>query len=157
MTVFYRPPSLFRMKVINPLVNFLVNRFGLGGQAKQDLIRILRVKGRTSGRVYEVPVRIALLENQRYLMSMLGESQWARNLRVVETAQLVVGTRVENVSAYELTAAEKSAFFLWYCRHPEYELRARYALKADTQHLTPTELERLASLYPVFRLDPVPS
>jgi len=156
MTTYYRPPSPFRVRIINPLVHFLVSRFGFGSQGEQDLMRILRVQGRISGRLYDVPLRIAVRDGQRYILSMLGESQWARNLRVVDMAQLIVGTLAENVRAYEITGPQKSDFLLWYCQHPEYELRARYALKVDTQHLTPAELERIAALYPLFHLESIP-
>jgi hypothetical protein len=42
---------------------------------------------------------------------------------------------------------------IWYCRHPQYAQRARYGLRADIEHLTQAEIERLARLYPVFRLE----
>jgi hypothetical protein len=100
-------------------------------------------------------VRIATWGGRRYILSMLGESQWARNLRVAGMAQLIVGTAVEPVTATEVHADDKAAFLTWYCRHPAYRLRARYGLRADTAHLTPAEIDRLARQYPVFRLESV--
>ena len=138
---------------INPVFRFLVLRFGLGSQEDQDSLRILRVRGRKSGRLYDVPVRIAMFHDQRYILSMLGDSQWVRNLRAVGIAQLIVGKQVEQVHATEIQGEQKAAFLMWYCQHPQYELRARYGLKANTKNLTPTELDRLAALYPVFRLE----
>jgi hypothetical protein len=148
-----RQPRFY--SVINPLLRFLVLQFGLGSRGNQDILRILRVRGRKSGRLYDVPVRIALLADRRYILSMLGESQWVRNLRVVGTAQLMVGNKVELIRADEILGQEKTAFLLWYMQHPQYAQRARYALKADTKHLTPDEVARLACLYPVFRLEPI--
>ena len=154
-TLNYPRLSHFFYGFINPILRFLVLRFGLGSQGDQDYMRLLRVQGRTSGRLYDVPVRIAVLDGQRYVLSMLGESQWVRNLRASGTAELVVGKAIERVRAQEIQGEEKTAFLRWYCQHPQYALRARYALKTDIKLLAPAEFERFARLYPVFRLEPV--
>jgi deazaflavin-dependent oxidoreductase (nitroreductase family) len=138
---------------INPILGLLVRRFGVGARGNQDVLRILRVRGRKSGRLYDVPVRVAMLAGRRYILSMLGESQWVRNLRAVGVAQLIVGKTVEQVCAYEVQGEEKAAFLTWYCQHPQYAQRARFALKVDIKHVTPAEIDRLAHLYPVFRLE----
>jgi hypothetical protein len=54
---------------------------------------VLRVRGRRSGRTYEVPVRIAGWNGQRYVVSVQGESQWARNLRAAGEAESTGGER----------------------------------------------------------------
>jgi F420H(2)-dependent quinone reductase len=138
--------------IVNPIVHLLVVQFGLGTSGDQDFLRILRVRGRKSGHIYDMPVRIAIMDGHRYLMSMLGETQWVHNLRAASMAQLLAGKSIEQVRVDEIKGDEKTAFFTWYCRHPQYVQRARYGLKADTEHLTPMEIERLARLYPVFRL-----
>lgn len=146
-----RTPLLY--SIVNPIFHFLVLQFGIGTSGDQDFLRILRVHGRKTGRIYEIPVRIAIMNGQRYLMSMLGETQWVRNLRASHSAQLLAGRIVERIRVDEIEGEEKSAFLTWYCKHPKYEQRARYGLKADIEHLTPIEIERLALLYPVFRLE----
>jgi deazaflavin-dependent oxidoreductase (nitroreductase family) len=153
---YYRPPTWVRTRLVNPLFRVLVLRAGLGrrGRGGQDLMRVLRVRGRRSGRVYDVPVRVATWNGQRHVLSMLGEAQWVRNLRAAGAAQLLVGRQVEPVVARELRAEEKAAFLTWYCQHPAYRLRARTALGADTANLTAAEIDRLARQYPVFRLEP---
>jgi deazaflavin-dependent oxidoreductase (nitroreductase family) len=138
--------------IVNPIVHLLVVQFGLGTGGDQDFLRILRVRGRKSGRIYEMPVRIAVMDGERYLMSMLGETQWVRNLRAAGAAQLLSDETIEQVRVDELNGEEKATFFSWYCKHPQYMQRARYGLKVDIEHLTPVELEGLARLYPVFRL-----
>jgi len=147
-----RQPRFY--SVVNPILRFLVLRCGVGSRANQDILRILRVQGRKSGRLYDVPVRIAVLNDRRYILSMLGESQWVRNLRAVGIAQLMAGKKVEPIRADEIQGQEKVAFLTWYIQHPQYAQRARYALKVDTKHLTPAEIGRMACLYPVFRLEP---
>ena len=71
-TIHKRRRVPFFYSVVNPIFHFLVLKFGLGTRADQDALRILRVRGRTTGRIYEIPVRIAKLDGQRYLLSMLG-------------------------------------------------------------------------------------
>jgi deazaflavin-dependent oxidoreductase (nitroreductase family) len=141
--------------VVNPILRFLVLRCGVGSRDNQDILRILRVRGRKSGRLYDVPVRIAVLNDRRYILAMLGESQWVRNLRAVDIAQLMAGKKVEPIRADEIQGEEKAAFLTWYIQ--QYAQRARYGLKADTMHVTPAEIARLARLYPVFRLEYIQS
>lgn len=141
-------------RLVNPIFRFLVLTFGLGSDDTQDALRILRVRGRTSGKLYDVPVRIAVMDDERYILSMLGNSQWARNLRAAHTAQLIVGKQVEQVHATELQGEQKSAFLRWYCQYPENAQRVRFAVRMDSNNLTPAEIDRLAPLFPVFHLTP---
>ena len=143
-------PVPFLYSIVNPIIHFLVLRFGLGADGDQDFLRVLRVRGRKSGRIYETPVRIAIMNGQRYILSMLGETQWVRNLRSAGKAQLLAGKSIESIRVEELTGEKKASFLAWYCEHPQYQQRARYGLKADTENLTSTEIERLSRLYPVF-------
>lgn len=151
---YYQPPTWVRVRLVNPLLRALVLRAGLGRRGDQNLMRVLRVRGRRSGRSYDVPIRIATWDGQRYILSLLGDSQWARNLRAAGAAQLLVGTSVEPVVAREIHAEEKAAFLTWYRQRPEHRLSVRYGLRADTANLTPAEVDRLAHQYPVFRLEP---
>jgi deazaflavin-dependent oxidoreductase (nitroreductase family) len=143
----------FFYSVVNPILHFLIIQFGLGTRGDQDVLRILRVRGRKSGRTYVMPVRIAKLDGQRYVISMLGESPWARNLRAVGGGLLRAGRNIESVHAEEIVGQEKATFLTWYCQYPEFAQRARYALKAGTDQLTPAEIDRLCRLWPVFRLE----
>jgi deazaflavin-dependent oxidoreductase (nitroreductase family) len=147
-----RQPRFY--SVVNPILRFLVLRCGVGSRANQDILRILRVRGRKSGRLYDVPVRVAVMGERRYILAMLGESQWVRNLRASGSAQLMASKKVEPIRADEIQGEEKAAFLTWYIQHPQYAQRARYGLKADTKHVTPEEIARLAGLYPVFRIYP---
>src|SRR5512133_950176 len=69
-TAYYKRPSWFRVRLINPLITIVVRRVGVGGSGA-DLLSILRVRGHQSGRLYEIPVRVAILDDHRYLVSML--------------------------------------------------------------------------------------
>ena len=47
-----------------------------------NYLETLEVNGRKSGRVFSLPVAIAIVDGQRYLVSMLGENvQWVQNVR----------------------------------------------------------------------------
>ncbi len=155
-TVKYRQPSHLVTtiyKVVNPLFRFLALRFGYQSHSAQDALRILRVRGRKSGKLYDTPIRLATFEGERYIISLLGDSQWARNLRTVGTAQLITGRTEESIHAHEIQGEEKMAFLTWYCQQPIHATSVRYGLGANTQQLTVGEIERLASLYPVFRVE----
>jgi deazaflavin-dependent oxidoreductase (nitroreductase family) len=151
----YRRPTWVRTRLVNPLLQVLVLRAGLGRRGDQNVMRVLRVRGRRSGREYDVPVRIASWDGKRYVVSLLGEAHWARNLRAAGAAQLLVGTQVEPVVAHEIRGGEKVAFLHWYCRHPAHRLSVRAGLKADPANLTSAEIDRLVQQHPIFRLDPV--
>jgi hypothetical protein len=47
---YYRPPTWVRTRLANPLFRVLVLRAGLGRRGDQNLMRVLRVRGRRSGR-----------------------------------------------------------------------------------------------------------
>jgi len=150
----YRRPTWVRIRLVNPLLRAMVLRGGLGSRGEQNVMRVLRVRGRRSGRQHDIPIRIAAWNGERHIVSLLGEAQWVRNLRAAETAQLLVGTTVEPVRAHEIDAEEKLAFLQWYCRQPEHRLSVRAGLKVDPGNLTPADLDRLVRQNPVFRLDP---
>jgi deazaflavin-dependent oxidoreductase (nitroreductase family) len=150
----YSRPTWVRVRLVNPLLRFLVRRAGLGRRGDRNLMRLLRVSGRRTGRSYEVPVRIAAWDGGRYVVSLLGEAQWVRNLRAAGVAQLLVGAQVEPVVAHEIRAEEKVAFLYWYCRQPDHRLSVRGGLKVNPANLTSAEIDRLVRQHPVFRLDP---
>ncbi len=161
MTTFYNlPVSRYRIKFykfMNPLMSFFVRQFGLGCRGV-DLLRVLRVRGRKSGRLYEVPVRVAVLNEQRYIVSMLGETQWARNLRASGTAHLLLGKMVEPIRTSEVQGEEKIALLTLLCQYKEFKQRGRYLLKVafkeKVKHLTSAEIDLLAGVWSVFRLEP---
>ena len=47
-----------------------------------NYLETLEVTGRKSGRTFSLPVVLAIVDGQRYLVSMLGDDvQWVRNVR----------------------------------------------------------------------------
>jgi deazaflavin-dependent oxidoreductase (nitroreductase family) len=123
-----------------------------GESADGSGLRVLEVRGRKTGRLYQHPVAVAAIAGRRYIVSLWGESQWARNLRAGPTAQLQVGRRVEPVEADELEGAEeKAALMLAISR--QYPFFARGYFKVDPEQVTLEQARELAARYPVFRIE----
>jgi deazaflavin-dependent oxidoreductase (nitroreductase family) len=85
-------------RLVTPLLRLLAGRFGLD----VDGIRVLEVRGRHSGTWYTTPVKVLTHAGQRYLVSLHGNSDWVRNLRVNPQARLRVGRHLQQVTAVEL-------------------------------------------------------
>jgi hypothetical protein len=85
----YLKPDAMTRRVANPLVSGLV-KIGIGVRGA----RILQVRGRTSGKVRSVPVNPLPLSGERYLVSPRGETQWVRNIRAANSAELRHGRKI---------------------------------------------------------------
>jgi deazaflavin-dependent oxidoreductase (nitroreductase family) len=146
----YRRPTRLRVHLWDPLARFMIRR-GLGDSHDGSGMRVLEVRGRKTGRLYERPVAVAAIGGHRYIVSVWGESQWARNLRAGATAKLRLGSRIEPVEAHELgEGEEKAAIMLAICR--QYRFFAR-DLKVDPKQVTIEEARELAARRPVFRIE----
>ena len=62
----------------------------------------LRVRGRSSGRTRTLPVRPVAVGDARYLVALLGDTNWARNLRASPTAVLVERRVEREIQAVEV-------------------------------------------------------
>jgi len=91
----YRKSGFFNNRVMNPLLA------GLG------LAPSIRVRGRTSGRLYTMPVLPLDYEGKRYLMAPRGNTQWARNLRAAGEGELRIRGRRHHFKAVEIPPAER--------------------------------------------------
>lgn len=102
MAPHYRAPGWFTRNVFNRTVSFLT---GHGVSVRGS--RVLAVKGRTSGAWRTTPVNLLEYDGRRYLVSVRGQGEWVRNLRVAAAGELRVGQRVESFRGRELTDDEK--------------------------------------------------
>ena len=76
---------------------------------------VLVVRGRRSGKQRFVPMDPPFEhEGQRYLISPLGDTHWARNLRAAGEAELRVEDRRERIRVIELQGAERDAIVSTY-------------------------------------------
>jgi hypothetical protein len=114
----YRRPSRARVHFWDPLARFMIRR-GPGARRREP--------GRQ---------RLAAVDGRRYIVSMWGESQWARNLRAGATATLGFGSRSEPIEGNELVdGEEKTAVVLAICR--QYPSIARAYFKVNPKQVTP--------------------
>ena len=141
----YLEPGWFTRNVFNRSVRRLT-RMGLSVYGSREL----RVRGRKSGEWRSNPVNLLALDEQRYLVSPRGLTQWVRNLRAAGTGELVVGRRHEAFRGEEIADPDKVDIIREYLRRWAWEVGAFFeGLDADS----PDEvIAAAASGFPVFRV-----
>lgn len=109
----------------------------------------LEVPGRRTGRLLEVPVVVADVDGERYLVAMLGQrAQWVRNVRAAGgLAVLRRGSR-EAVRLEEVPVAQRAPILR---RYLDLAPGARAHVPVD-RHAPLAEFEAVAADYPVFRV-----
>jgi deazaflavin-dependent oxidoreductase (nitroreductase family) len=143
-----RRPSWIMRRVVDPLTLFLVGRLGLDDH---NGTRVLEVRGRASGRWRSTPVRVLELDGRRYLVALYGATSWVKNLRTQGGGRLRLGRQFTSFRAVELDDAAKLPVVRAYLKR-WWSLVAR--LTSITSPDAPDEeISRVASLYPVFRLE----
>jgi deazaflavin-dependent oxidoreductase (nitroreductase family) len=138
-------PRWFTRHVFNPIVAGFT-RLGVSLLGS----RVLEVRGRTSGLPRRTPVNLLEFEGQRYLVAPRGDTQWARNLRVVKQGRLLLGRRSERFSASELSDEEKPPLLRAYLERWGMEVGAFFDGVGPSA--SPEDLRRIAPKHPVFRL-----
>jgi deazaflavin-dependent oxidoreductase (nitroreductase family) len=109
----------------------------------------LEVTGRKSGRISSLPVVIAIVDGQRYLVSMLGEDvAWVRNARAAGGKVVLRHGRREKVRLEEVPAAERAPILKAYLRRAP---GARPHIPVD-KDAPLQEFENVAAAVPVFRV-----
>lgn len=133
-----RPQAyLHHRAVLRRIFNPLNVRFGNDA--------VLFVRGRKSGKRLAVPMDPPFEWNgERYLVSPLGNTHWARNLRAAGEGAMRVGGRVERFRAIELRGAERDAMVRTYGD----------TITCGCQHYL--ELLPDPDDHPVFRMEPMP-
>jgi deazaflavin-dependent oxidoreductase (nitroreductase family) len=112
-------------------------------------IVVLEVVGRRTGRTVSLPVVVADLDGERYLVSMLGEdSHWVRNVRAAHGRAVLRHRGRREVVLEEIEPARRAPVLRRYLdRAPG----ARAHFPVDRR--APLEaLEGIAGRYPVFRI-----
>ncbi len=115
-----------------------------------DYMVTLDVVGRQSGRLISFPLAMALVNGERYLVSMLGEdANWVRNVYAAGgRAQLRHG-RTEQVILREVEVGQRAPILKEYLRRaPGARPHIPIALDAPL-----SEYEKIAAQFPVFRLE----
>jgi deazaflavin-dependent oxidoreductase (nitroreductase family) len=109
----------------------------------------LEVTGRKSGRTISLPVVIAAVDGQRYLVSMLGDNvHWVQNVRAAGGRAVVRSGGREEVQLEEVPAGQRAPILRAYL-HRAPGARPHVPVRKDAAL---AEFERVASAFPVFRL-----
>jgi hypothetical protein len=107
----------------------------------------LEVKGRRTGRRHTVALVITGYEGEQYLVSMLGECEWVRNVRASGEAQIISGRR-RKVKLEEVPIERRAPIIKEYIRVAPGG-RPRIGLGTTA---TLADCQRVASNHPVFRI-----
>ena len=111
----------------------------------------LEVPGRKSGRIVALPVVIAVVDRQRYLVSMLGENvNWVHNVRAAGGRAVLRSGRREAIRLDEVPVAQRAPILQAYLRRAP-GARPHVSLSQDAPL---AEFEKIAERYPVFRIVP---
>ena len=109
----------------------------------------LEVAGRKSGRTISLPVVVAVVDGQRYLVSMLGDRvQWVENVRAAGGRAVLRSGGREEVQLEEVPAGERAPILRAYLRRAP---GARPHVPVD-KDAPLEEFQRVAPAFPVFRV-----
>jgi len=116
-----------------------------------DYLVTLEVPGRRSGRTVSLPIVVADVRGERYLVSMLGEGvNWVRNVRAAGGDATLRHGRREEVRLEEVAPERRAPVLKAYLgRAPN----ARVHIPVD-KDAPLTDFERVAGRFPVFRIAP---
>jgi hypothetical protein len=120
------------------------------GIAPNHLIA-LQVPGRRSGRLISLPLVMAVVANERYLVSMLGEQvDWVRNVRAAGGDVVLRHGRSEAVHLEEVPANRRAAVVKAYLQRAP-GARSHVPIHKDAPL---SEFEKASAQFPVFRIVP---
>ncbi|HTP09839.1 MAG TPA: nitroreductase/quinone reductase family protein [Anaerolineae bacterium] len=114
-----------------------------------DYLVTLEVTGRRSGRTISLPLVMARLNGERYLVSMLGtEAGWVRNVQAADGKAVLRHGRHENVRLVEVPVEQRAPILKAYLQKAP-GARGHVSVDKDAPL---SEFERVAAKYPVFRV-----
>ena len=109
----------------------------------------LEVRGRRSGRMISLPLVIAVIEGERYLVSMLGvEVDWVRNVKAAGGNVTLRHGRREEVHLEEVAADQRAAVLKAYLKRAP-GARSHLLVHKDAPL---SEFEQVSAQFPVFRV-----
>jgi len=114
-----------------------------------NFIVTLEVIGRKSGRIVSLPVVIAIVDSQRYLVSMLGDNvQWVLNVRAAGGQAAIRSGRRKAVQLDEVPIDQRAPILKAYLKRAP---GARPHMPVD-KNAPLVEFEKIAADYPVFHI-----
>ncbi|NUS44299.1 MAG: nitroreductase family deazaflavin-dependent oxidoreductase [Mycobacteriaceae bacterium] len=112
--------------------------------------RELAVRGRTSGEWRTVPVNLLVVDGERYLIAVRGNTQWVRNIRVAGGGELRLGRKTESFTVTEIANADKLPTLREYLRKWGWEVGQFFP--GLPKNPSDAELAEIAPGVPVFRI-----
>lgn len=109
---------------------------------------VLSVQGRRTGLIVSLPVIVAAYQGDRYLVSMLGESNWVRNVRAADGRAVLRRGRSEAVRLIEVPVRDRAPVLRRYVAASP-GARAHIPVR---RRAPAAEFEALAADLPVFRV-----
>jgi len=114
-----------------------------------NLMETLEVIGRKSGRTVSFPVVIAIVDGQRYLVSMLGErAQWVQNVRAAGGRAVLRSGGRKEVLLEEVSTDQRAPILKAYLRRAP-GARPHVPVNKDAPL---AEFEKVVAAFPVFRV-----
>jgi len=115
-----------------------------------DFMVTLEVVGRKSGKTISFPLAMTVRNGRRYLVSRLGEeANWVKNVRAAEGIARLRHGRSEQVLLQEVEVRQRAPILKAYLQHAP-GARPHIPVNKDAPI---SEFEKIASKYPVFKLD----
>jgi len=114
-----------------------------------DYLVTLEVPGRRSGHIVRLPLVVAVVDGERYLVSMLGEhTNWVRNVKAARGDVALVHGRREEVHLEEVAPDRRAPVLKAYLQRAT-NASAHLPIDKDAPL---AEFERVSPQYPVFRV-----
>ena len=111
----------------------------------------LEVVGRRSGRMTRLPLVMAVVAGERYLVSMLGEDvNWVRNVKAAGGSVTIRHGRREQVQLEEVAMDRRAPVLKAYLKRAP-SARPHIPIHKDAPL---SEFEQLSSQFPLFRVVP---
>jgi deazaflavin-dependent oxidoreductase (nitroreductase family) len=109
----------------------------------------LEVTGRKSGQIFSLPLVLAIVDGQRYLVSMLGNNvQWVHNVRAAGGKAVLRHGRREEIRLEEVPPDQRAPILKAYLQRAP---GARPHVRVDKDAAL-SEFEKISAAIPVFRV-----
>lgn len=116
-----------------------------------DYLVTLEVRGRRSGRTTSLPLVMAVVEGERYLVSMLGANvDWVQNVKAADGHVMLRHGRREEVRLEEVPADRRAPLLKAYLKRAP-GARPHLPVNKDAPL---SAFEQVAAQFPVFRVVP---
>ena len=114
-----------------------------------NYMETLEVTGRKSGRTFSLPVVIAIVDGERYLVSMLGDNvQWVQNVHAANGRAVLRSRGREEVQLLDVPPEKRAPILKAYLQRAP---GARPHIRVD-KDAPLAEFEKIAAAFPVFHI-----